>query len=135
MLKRTKLKFIARTRLTEARILFYRKKYDGAVYLCGYAIELALKRKIAEVLDWRGYPETEQEFSGLNSFKIHKLGLLLKLSGLERQWQKKSRLFAKWQIVQRWDPEIRYREIGRLSKSDAKETIDASEKILKELGL
>ncbi len=135
MLGKTKLTKIARTRLTEARILHRNKKYDGAVYLCGYATELALKKKIIEVLNWRSYPESKKEFEDLRSFKVHALGILLKLSGQEKKLFKRNKLLAKWQIIQGWDPEVRYREIGKIAKVESKETIDATEALLKFLGL
>ncbi len=60
-------------------------RYDGAVYLAGYTVELALKARICEVLNWSGYPATSKEFDGYRSFRTHDLRVLLSLSGRYRQ--------------------------------------------------
>ena len=46
MIARSDLEAIARSRLREAKALFKSRHYDGAAYLCGYAIELALKVRV-----------------------------------------------------------------------------------------
>lgn len=53
---------MARARLKEAQILFKAKRYDAATYLCGYAIELALKARICQTLGYIHFPETNKEF-------------------------------------------------------------------------
>jgi len=131
---KTALKRISRARLTEARVLYWRGKYDGSIYLCGFAAELALKRKVVETLDWRGFPDKD-EFAGLASFKTHNLDILLKLSGKERAVQRKNKLWAKWLIVKQWDPEVRYRMVGSVTKQEVYETIQATETLLRYLGL
>ncbi|MGI8782787.1 MAG: HEPN domain-containing protein [Acidobacteriota bacterium] len=75
---------IAHARLKDAKVLFAGKRYDGAIYLCGYAIELGLKTRICRALNWQGYPESRKEFEGLQSFKTHDLDLLLRLGGREQ---------------------------------------------------
>jgi HEPN domain-containing protein len=39
------LKAISRARLRDAKVLLKGKRLDGAAYLCGYAVELALKAR------------------------------------------------------------------------------------------
>ncbi len=46
------LEELAEKRLMDAKTLFEAKRYDGAFYICGYAIEMALKRRICVTLDW-----------------------------------------------------------------------------------
>ena len=46
----TELRALARARLKEAQILFAAKRYDAATYLCGYAVEMALKARICKTL-------------------------------------------------------------------------------------
>ena len=53
---------IAKSRFEEASVLLKNNKYDGAVYLCGYALELMLKRHIVKILGWDGYPDSGNEF-------------------------------------------------------------------------
>ena len=62
MIHRTDLRKLARTRLGDAQKLFESKRYDGAIYLAGYAIELALKARICQTLEWPGFPESRREF-------------------------------------------------------------------------
>ena len=60
------LREISAARLEDAQALFDAGHYDGVVYLCGYAVELALKARICETLDWDGYPSTNREFRELS---------------------------------------------------------------------
>ena len=62
MLTRKELQKIARARLKDAQILFQNRRYEGAAYLCGYAIELWLKARICRTLGWEGFPSTNREF-------------------------------------------------------------------------
>ena len=56
MPKYEELKALAATRLLEAKSLFNKRLYDGACYLAGYVVELALKARICKTLDLAGYP-------------------------------------------------------------------------------
>jgi HEPN domain-containing protein len=53
---RKDLQRLARTRLSEARVLLSAKKYDGAYYLAGYAIEFALKSCVAKQVKKFDFP-------------------------------------------------------------------------------
>jgi len=50
MLDKKEINEIARARLEDAEVLFSARRYDGAVYLCGYAVELGLKSRICNTL-------------------------------------------------------------------------------------
>lgn len=126
MLTVKKLYDLAKCRYEESKILLNNDKYDGSVYLCGYALELILKRRIVKVLEWDGYPETAKEFEDYKSFKVHDLNVLLRLSGLEKKIQKDNAVFARWQISNTWDPESRYKEIGNILKTEAEDIIEAT---------
>src|SRR3972149_4648130 len=69
MLTRSELLKIAEARLKDAKVLFNSKRYDGGIYLCGYAVEVALKARICSTLRWNGYPMTSNEFKNFQSFK------------------------------------------------------------------
>lgn len=56
MISTKDLKAIARARLRDAHLLLRAKRFDGAFYLCGYAVELALKARICRTLKWAGFP-------------------------------------------------------------------------------
>ena len=128
MVTRQELKKLAKTRLLEAKTLCNEGLYDGSCYLAGYTIELALKARICKILDLTHYPESG-EIS--KSFKIHKLDILIKLSGLERKFDeaKKSNpsLFTNWSLISNWSEEFRYRPIGTNPKIKAEQIINALE--------
>lgn len=130
MLSSQNLYDLAKCRFEEAKILLTNHRPDGAVYLSGYALEIMLKRKIAHLLDWDGYPENSKEFEGKQSFKIHKLPTLLHFSALEKKLQSNTTLFARWQIASTWDSEIRYQEIGKIPETEAQDIINATRDIL-----
>ena len=69
MLSVAELRSISAARLEEAQTLLEAGHYDGVVYLCGYAVELALKARICETLNWAGYPATTREFWGIQSLR------------------------------------------------------------------
>ncbi|MCY7375216.1 MAG: HEPN domain-containing protein [Pyrinomonadaceae bacterium] len=122
MISIQELNRIASARLKDAEILYQGKRYDGAVYLCGYAVELTLKTKICKTLKWSGFPSTNSEFQGLQSFKTHRLDLLLSLSGQEGKI--KTAFLADWSIVANWDSETRYSIVGTVSKTGALDMIE-----------
>jgi hypothetical protein len=116
MLTQTELRRIARARLKDSEVLFRAKRYDGAVYLCGYAVETALKARICQTLRWDGYPSTRSEFQNYQSFRTHDLNVLLKLSGIESEIR--TRFLIEWSAVAVWDPEMRYKPIGSATRAD-----------------
>ena len=81
MIAESELRKSARAKLRDAEVLLRRGRYDGAAYVCGYAMEMVLKARICRTLKWAGYPDTRKEFESLTSFKTHDLDILLKLSG------------------------------------------------------
>jgi len=131
MILRNELKKIARARLRDAEVLYKNRRYDGAVYLCGYAVEVALKDRICRTLKWAGYPATRSEFQSYQSFKTHDLSVLLSLSGIESKI--KAQYLAEWSDIAPWHPEVRYKPIGTANRSDAFNMIEATKTLLKVL--
>jgi HEPN domain-containing protein len=127
MILRSDLRKIARARLRDAEVLFRSRRYDGAIYLYGYAVEIALKSRICRTLSWPGYPSTGGEFQNYQTFRTHNLDVLLRLSGVEERV--KTTLMAEWSAVAAWDPEVRYKPIGRATRQDA-ELMIASARVL-----
>ena len=117
MISTSDLMVIALERLKDAEALLYADRFDGATYLCGYSIEIALKYKICKTLNWAGFPSTNREFDNLRSLKTHDLDVLLSLTGVEATV--KSTHFAEWSAVASWNPEARYNTIGGVSQADA----------------
>ena len=127
MIRISELRKIAGARLRDAEILNASKRYDGAIYLCGYAIELVLKARICRTLKWQGYPSTKTEFQNLQSFRTHDLDVLLHLTGLEETI--KTNFLADWSAVAQWNPAARYQPVGTAGESDANLMISASKRL------
>lgn len=123
------MKRTARSHLADARVLRRGGRYDGAVYLCGYAVEIALKARICRTLRWAEYPATQVDGG---SFKTHVFPQLLWLTGIRDRVQTVGgRPNPDWSIVQSWDPVMRY-GIGRPeTAASAAEMIAATSAILR----
>ena len=128
MLTISELQNIAQERLKESEVLFGANRYDGAMYLCGYAVELTLKARICQTLGWSGYPSTRKEFQSYQSFRTHNLEVLLTLSGIKNKI--KASFLTEWSVVASWDTEMRYRPIGHVSQTEAKSMIDSARTLL-----
>ncbi len=124
---RIDLRKIARARLKDAMVLLNAGRYDGAVYICGYAVECGLKSRICRTLRWEEYPSA----SKFDNFKTHNLNDLLQLSGVEENIKKEC--LAEWSDVSNWKSEIRYEPIGKATKKDAISMIEAARTLLKKL--
>lgn len=131
MITRSDLKKIAQVRLRDAEVLYRSRRYDGAIYLCGYAVEIALKTRICKTLSWFGYPSTGGEFQNYQSFRTHNLDVLLRLSGVEERI--KTILMTEWSAVAAWDPEARYKPIGSATKQAAELMIASARVLLRAL--
>lgn len=131
MISKSELNKLAKARLKDAKVLFDAKRYDGAVYICGYVIELSLKLRICKTLNWEGFPSTNSEFQDFRSFKTHNLDVLLALSGVEEKI--KTKYLSEWSAIIIWDPEARYNPIGSIEKSDAELMINSAKVLLRVL--
>ncbi|HUP61998.1 MAG TPA: HEPN domain-containing protein [Thermoanaerobaculia bacterium] len=129
MATRNQLKDLALLRRHEAQVLFDAQLYDGARYLAGYVLELALKARICRILDFQEYPDSG-EFRRL--YATHDLDLLLKLSGLSRKpsLQEKA-LFDSWSTAALWKPERRYDVPGTAKREDVRDILAAVEEVLR----
>jgi len=128
MIRTQDVRTIAEARLEDARVLLASGRYDGAIYLCGYAVELALKARICQTLNWSGYPSTGAEFHDYRSFQTHDLDVLLHLTG--REESVKTRFLTDWSAVAEWNPDARYQLIGTTKKEDAQLMISAVRRLL-----
>jgi HEPN domain-containing protein len=118
-----KLKELTQLRLEEAEVLRKAGFYDAACYLCGYAVEFALKACVCKTLNLLEYPE--KEFKGV--FKTHLPTDLVLLAGLRDQLKRRQDespdFEANWQVATKWGPEQRYEKVK--TASDAEELFDA----------
>ena len=128
MIAANNLRAIARARLRDAQILLQARRFDGAYYVCGYSVELALKARICRTLKWSGFPDTGQEFRGLQSIKTHDLEILLRLSGVEPRVRTK--YLNEWSAVLNWNPEKRYQSIGQITPQQTADMVMCAKKLL-----
>lgn len=126
-IQKTEIEEIVQARLNDAEVLLEASRFDGSVYLCGYAIELGLKARICRTLQWNEYP-TSSKYS---TFKTHDLDVLLHLTGVEDKI--KLKYMAAWSIVAQWNPEARYKPIGSIREDDAKDMLDSAKELIKQL--
>jgi HEPN domain-containing protein len=119
---RKELQQLARLRLTEAEHLYAKKLYDGAVYMCGYVVEFALKARICKLLKLPVYPESGEIG---RFFKTHDFDVLKFLAGLtgDITVSKNKQLFDNWSTATSWKPEKRYLPKGTSDQKRAKEVL------------
>lgn len=122
------LREIATGRLDDARQLLQAGRFDGAVYLCGYAVELALKARICDTLDWAEFPEKANEFRAYQSLKTHSLEVLLSFTAQEQNV--KTNFLAEWSAVSGWEPESRYKALGIVTEAEAQLMVDSASTLL-----
>ena len=123
MLDKATLQSNARMRLEDAQVLFDHQRLDGAAYICGYAVEFALKARICETLNTTAYPDK------ILGFKTHQLETLLFLTG--RESHIKQNALAEWTfVVQNWQPEMRYKPTGAILPAEVQTLLDATKTLL-----
>ena len=131
MISTANLHSTAREYLRAAKMLRTRRSYDASVYLCGYAVEIALKARICVALEWTtGFPETNAEFQEKGPLlKTHNLRMLLEYTTLKSEVD--LRLLKEWSELIAWSPEQRYNPIGTKTITDADNMIAATQKLLR----
>ncbi len=140
---------LMKSRVEEAEILLANGKYDAANYLCGYAVELALKIRICRNFRWSEYPPLpslppssplsgedkcyEDVYKSLTKdfVMIHDLKKLLCLSGITLEDIVTSGLDPQWKEVAKWNPENRYKKIQSVDKQSAEKMIEVVKELLK----
>jgi hypothetical protein len=123
MPNRQQFKALARLRLCEAESLFAEGLYDGAAYLAGYAVEMALKARICKLLQVADYPASG---SLKQAYAVHDFDQLMLLAGLQpRLGLAAPALLANWSRAQPWKPDWRYTALGTHGAQDALDILDA----------
>lgn len=114
---------LAASRLAEARLLAQGGHPSGAYYLAGYAIECALKARIAGQ-----FRENEIPDKGfINDIYTHDLTKLVRLAGLQSELDSATQadvlLGQRWAIAKNWSEQARYQF---WTDDDASAMIDAA---------
>jgi HEPN domain-containing protein len=120
---RAKWQRLAQERLLDAKALLQAKRWTGAYYLAGYAVECGLKSCIiAFLMKTDQFPE--RRFS--EQCWTHDLERLLGLAGLEAvldtDMAANSSLQDSWEVVKAWSESKRY---DRIVRAKALELYDA----------
>lgn len=131
-MNRDDFKQIAKIRLKEARTLLKNGNYDGAYYLCGYAVECGLKACIAKKTKRFDFPD---EKTVKNSY-THDIEQLVGVAGLKQDLQnemRSNRQFAvNWAVVKDWDEVSRYeRHSDRTARDLYSAIVDRKNGVLK----
>jgi len=117
------LRDLADLRLREAETLFAAELYEGAKYLSGYVVELALKARICRLLDLDEYPEKGEL---RRVYAVHDLDQLLLLAGLRKTVGPSNQpLFNNWSTAALWKPERRYDAAGSATRQDPEDILNA----------
>ena len=119
------LKDLAILRLEEAKKLYADGYYDGACYLGGYCIELALKARICKLLNLTDYPPSGDIGK---AFRTHKLEDLVTLAGLKVDLAQKRLLptfDADWSLISQWSEIWRYNPQGTKTQAQAQNFLNA----------
>lgn len=127
------LRRTAREYLRAAKLLRTRRSYDASVYLCGYAVEIALKARICQTLKWTdGFPQTAKEFALKANLKTHDLEALLEYTGLQHRVRSSDAggFLAEWSVVVEWKPEQRYDPKGTKTEMATDSMIASTQIIL-----
>ena len=107
-MNRTDLQRISRLKVEEAKILLDNGYFSGAYYILGYAVECALKARIAKQIRRHDFPDRKL----INDSYTHDLEKLLSVSGLREQLRKEVRidptLGMNWTTVKDWSEQYRY---------------------------
>ncbi len=117
-MNRKDLQDLATVRLKEAKVLLDKGLFDGAYYLCGYAVECALKACIAKNVSQHDFPDKKVVVDS----HTHDLEKLIKVAGLEpelRQQIKENQEFKlNWQVVRDWSETSRYKRNSEFDATD-----------------
>ena len=110
----TELKQLTQLRLKEANALCDKQLYDGACYLAGYCIELALKAAICKRMGTPNFFDTIKPETA-RAFKIHNLEELVTLAGLRTQFNQQInnniQFQNNWSTIKttiNWSEQLRY---------------------------
>jgi HEPN domain-containing protein len=107
-MNRFDLQKMAEERVADAAALLSAGRYQAAYYLCGYAIECALKACIARKTREFDFPDRKLA----NDSYVHDLTKLLNVAGLAQAHREEvfrnDSFAANWNIVQNWSETSRY---------------------------
>lgn len=121
-MNRADFQSLASERLLDAESLLASRRWSGAYYVSGYAVECALKACIAKLTRLYDFPD---KTFAQNSY-THDLEKLVMLAGLrndlDNDTASNQNLSVNWSKVKDWREDTRYR---RMEEADARELYSA----------
>lgn len=107
-MNRFDLQKMAEERVADAAALLDAGRFQAAYYLCGYAVECALKACIARKVREFDFPDRKV----VNDSYVHNLTKLLTVSGIDELYDdeagRNSAFARNWNIVKDWSEVSRY---------------------------
>jgi hypothetical protein len=92
---------VARVRWADAGTLLAARRFNGAIYLAGYAVECHLKHVVCERNAWLYLPV---------AYETHSWESLVRAARLTPDLRADGRIFDLYSsLVERWGPALRYR--------------------------
>jgi hypothetical protein len=131
LLLRIELLELARARIREAKLLYNKRSYDGAAYLCGYGVEFSLKARICKHQRWPDFPSKDNEFKGKENLKTHNFNRLLEFTGIAPKIR--TNCVTEWSALKDWSPDYRYKPIGSAKQKDVLIMITSAKTLMKKL--
>jgi HEPN domain-containing protein len=116
-MNRDDLKYLAKARLKEAKVLLNNNLYDGAFYLSGYSVECALKACIAKNTNRYDFPNKKVVVES----HTHDIIKLVKIAGLNLSLENEltnNNFAINWSIVKDWSEISRYEKKQELEARD-----------------
>lgn len=126
VIARNEFQQLADVRLREAKTLLDSGLWDGAYYLTGYAVEVALKSCIIKTVVATGASFLFQDRRFSERCWTHDIERLIELADLEAAWTAATAadptLSGNWGIAKQWSEQKRYH---RITEIEAKGLYDA----------
>jgi hypothetical protein len=148
MISKKALRELIDQKLKDAEVLIANRRYSAAVYMSGYALELALKLKICKIFKFsRGFPDNKAEFNAyqnnaksqpllagiitqIKDIRNHDLNKLLFYSGAE--FRINLNFLNEWNLVASWTPEMRY-QLQKVLKREAENKVSAIKTLIQHI--
>lgn len=148
MISKQNIRELINQRLKDSDALISKRRYNAALYISGYALELVLKLKICKIFKFtQGFPENKIEFryyqntakqnlllsktiKNIQDIRNHDLNKLLFYSGAE--YKVRLNLTFEWAAVVGWSPEMRYKII-KIKKQAIVYKLNAIKAIVKQI--
>jgi hypothetical protein len=112
---------LSKDKLEDAKSLLSTKRYAACNYICGYALELILKYRIAKQLNWAAVDINDHPF-----LKIHDLDKLVKYTGVFDKVLK----MPQWNTCRNWSADSRYQDAESITEPEASKMLISTQELV-----